>query len=102
MAKKKVIKKAIKKVVKKVTKKKVVTPKVGKVETKKLGDLYPINVVHYMVREFQFDGNTEAKRAIKEGRVTLNGEVLSDRNLELQPQQEVNIEVDRTSTGSML
>jgi len=96
MTKKKTIKKIVEKTVKRIS------SKVAKVETPKLGDMYPINVVHYLVREFHFDGNSEAKRAIKEGRVILNGEVLLDRNLELQPKQEVNIEVDRDSTGSLL
>lgn len=102
MAKK--VKKVVKKPTKKVTKKpiKKVVKKVTKIENPKLEDAYPIYLVDYMVREFYFDGTTEAKRAIKEGRVILNGEVTTDTNLELQPGDEVNIEVDRDSSGSKL
>ena len=104
MPKKKV--KAVKKVAakKKVAKKKAVktkAPKIKKIETPKLADAYPIYLVNYMVREFIFNGLTEARRAVKEGRVTLNGEVVTEKNIELQPKQEVNIEIDAGS-GSKL
>lgn len=102
MSKKK--EKAVKKVAAKnvAPKNKAVKPKIKKIETPKLEDAYPIYLVDYMVREFIFDGLTEARRAVKEGRVTLNGELVTEKNIELQPGQEVAIEVDRESSGSKL
>lgn len=99
--KKKISNKVVAKVAKKIEKK-VIKEVAKKIEMPVLEDAYPIYLVAFMVREFRFDGTGEAKRAIREGRVSLNGEVVTDINLELQPKQKVSIEVDRDGSGSKL